>query len=533
MITEWTPIEVAEFIIDEGWDSAATPVRWNVSAGDSISVHISGMSNESQQVAMLALGAWTSVTGIEFTFVNSASAAQLDFSDTSGGPVGGWSSSGGYIISGFVHVDQSWINTYGSGIGDYGFQTYIHEIGHALGIAHPGHYESGGTTYETHAEFLNDSWQMTVMSYFSQTQNTYIDATRAFVVTPMIADIHAAQLLYGDSNTIRTGNTTYGENGNAGNYYDDIIDASGPVTFTIIDDGGIDTLRLINTAADQYIDMRGGGISDVYGLVGNMVIYTDTVIENLYLGRGNDTVTGNEADNYIRANTGYDTIYSLEGNDTIYAQDGHDAVYAGDGDDIIFGGSGADIADGGDGDDIIETAAGGDEIYGGAGNDYLNGNSRSDSIYGGTGNDTLWGEGGRDDIRGGHDDDTIYGGNGADILDGELGNNTIYGGSGRDVLYGGSGDDIIYGGAGGRDQYFGGSGADEFIYQVGDNNDQIYDFQNDIDLLDLSDFSVGNVWDYATEIDGDVVFNFGNRDILTVEFITIAELSDDVLIASP
>ena len=55
------------------------------------------------------------------------------------------------------------------------------------------------------------------MSYFDQQDNSYFAAqgfTRAFAVTPMIADIRAVGTLYGLSTITRTGDTTYGFNNN-------------------------------------------------------------------------------------------------------------------------------------------------------------------------------------------------------------------------------------------------------------------------------------------------------------------------------
>ena len=73
--------------------------------------------------------------------------------------------------------------------------------------------QCGDGTYQSDALFRNDSWATTVMSYFSQTENTYfadLGFDRNFVTTPMIADIVAMQDLYGLSTTTRPDNTVYG-----------------------------------------------------------------------------------------------------------------------------------------------------------------------------------------------------------------------------------------------------------------------------------------------------------------------------------
>ena len=60
--------------------------------------------------------------------------------------------------------------------------------------------------------------QATVMSYFDQSENTYINASHAYPVTPMIADIIAIQNLYGMPTDSNAGNTVYGYESNADGY---------------------------------------------------------------------------------------------------------------------------------------------------------------------------------------------------------------------------------------------------------------------------------------------------------------------------
>ena len=77
-----------------------------------------------------------------------------------------------------------------------------------------------------------------------------------------------------------------------------------PIAFTIYDQGGVDLLQLSGFTTDNRVDLNDESFSDVGGLIGNIGIARDTVIENAILGSGDDTVTGNEADNRIDGGNG-------------------------------------------------------------------------------------------------------------------------------------------------------------------------------------------------------------------------------------
>lgn len=298
--------QIALYLTNGYWtDTGRSQRSFNVGGDNAIDVNITALTADGQFLATNALLAWTNVTGITFNFVTSG--GEIVFDDNQSGASNSSTTSGNTILESRVNVSTSWLTNSGTTIDSYSFQTYIHEIGHALGLGHGGNYNSSAT-YGLDTHYANDSWQATVMSYFDQTENTSITATRAYIVTPMIADIIAIQNLYGTPTTIRTGNTTYGENSNAGGYLDTLLSAStNAIALTIHDNGGFDTLDFGTQTAAQLIDLRAESISNVGGLIGNLSIARGTIIENAIGGSGNDTIHGNSTHNLIYGNGGTDT----------------------------------------------------------------------------------------------------------------------------------------------------------------------------------------------------------------------------------
>ena len=125
-------------------------------------------------------------------------------------------------------------------------------------------------------------------------------------------------------------------------------------------------------------------------------------------------------------------------------------------------------------------------IYGTDSDDTISGFSRQDNIIRGySGNDTL---------SGGLRSDTLYGDDGADNIYGQKGNDTLVGGIGNDRLEGGSGDDT-------------------YVFNPGDGQDIVYDFN-------------GNDRIKCNHSLNSIIFEKVNSNLK----LSIAESSDTVLI---
>ncbi|WP_208354063.1 pre-peptidase C-terminal domain-containing protein [Pseudaestuariivita rosea] len=514
--------ELADFLTDGYWESTGRSGRsFDTDGSNVITVNITGLTAAGQQLARWAFETWEMVADLEFVETTS-SGAMITFDDEDPGrgvPASEASAfavsttnSSGDILSSEVVVTQAWVNFYGDTIDSYSFTTYVHEIGHALGLGHQGAY-NGNATYGADQTFANDSWQVSIMSYFDQDQNTTTNASRALQATTMIADILAIQNLYGASETTN-GNTTWGgRNSNIGTYLDTVFamiaGASGPsswytgddMAFTIYDNGGTDLVDLSFSTTNDYINLAPTTGLDTFwnvgGLIGNIAVAQGTVLENLEAGSGNDRILGNAANNVINGNNGNDTIFGQDGadtiggglgddsvegnagNDNIDGGAGNDALWGGLGNDSIVGGTGADTLGGADGSDTVFGGDQNDLIFGGAGDDTLNGEQGNDTLWAGIGNDSVIGFNGNDLMGGaagndtmvaGAGNDTVYGGAGADQIYGADGNDVLFSGDQNDLIFGGNGADII-GGGNGADTVFGGAGNDQIAES--DGNDQL------------------------------------------------------------
>ncbi len=101
-----------------------------------------------------------------------------------------------------------------------------------------------------------------------------------------------------------------------------------------------------------------------------------------------------------------------------------------------------------------------------SGDDVFRGSQYNDVLVGYAGDDKLSGRSGMDELRGL---------TGADYLDGGRDNDRLSGGGGRDLLRGNQGDDKLWGGA----------DRDVFVFDRSDGDDQIADFVDGQDKIEI------------------------------------------------
>lgn len=273
--------------------------------------------------------------------------------------------------------------------------------------------------------------------------------------------------------------------------------------------------------------LRGGDGADIlFGNDGNDEIFAgagDTGNDSFAGGDGNDVIGGGAGNDLI---IGDSDLAGLIGGSSaagaVAADDGSDLLFGGDGDDIIWTGN----SDGtGTADDVAWAGAGDDTINGAGGNDSLGGGDGDDSVLAGAGDDTVFGGAGNDTLDGQAGDDVIFAGAGNDSVLGGAGADEIFNGAGDDTVDGGADDDIIWGGAG-NDSLTGGLGADTFAFVAGNGNDEITDFLQGTDVVDLTGLTgVSSVNDFIlVTTAGNTTLFYGDGDsILFSNGITLTD----------
>ncbi|MDC6135584.1 M10 family metallopeptidase C-terminal domain-containing protein [Proteus mirabilis] len=282
-------------------------------------------------------------------------------------------------------------------LGSYKYFSFIHELGHALGLMHIDAY------LKNIKNAVITTYKYTVMgAEFADIKDA--DFAGLYPMTFMLVDILLLQYLYGPNMTTRLENNTYGFHSNTGRAAYSLKSIEDKLVSCIWDSGGIDTLDFSLYTVNQVINLNEGCFSDIGGLRSNISIAYNTIIENAIGGKGDDTLIGNPFDN---------NLIGGDGNDLFYGGDGNDLFYGGSGNDVIYGELGNDVLYGGDGDDMLIDYYGANMLNGGKGNDRICVASMDRGLPG------------RNIIQGGEGDDEIYLGTGTHRITGGQGNDTF------------------------------------------------------------------------------------------------------------
>lgn len=208
--------------------------------------------------------------------------------------------------SGDVYIAIGFDRDYEAGGADK--ETLLHEIGHAMGLKHPGDYDKTDTlAQQTSGNFLGrseDSTLFTIMSYQSHPQGLSRDDFGLY-------DLLALRKMYGvrpfhvSDDHYRLGNL------------------SGSWQATLLDDGGNDKLDLSALSSAVQINLNPGAFSSVgktpmgKPAIDNLSVAVDTMIEAVVGTTYSDKIIGNAISNRIEPLSGFDTIDGGPGIDTV------------------------------------------------------------------------------------------------------------------------------------------------------------------------------------------------------------------------
>ena len=200
-------------------------------------------------------------------------------------------------------------NSYSTNVtpGSSAWTTLVHELGHALGLKHPGNYNAAQTTNASAVgNFLGvneDTFYNTIMTYRNSAQG--INDTWF-----MPYDLLALRYLYG-TRAFETGNNTYA-----------YTDAVGQSVSTVVDDGGTNTLDFSALTTGANINLTPGSYSSVGKLksgaqaLANLTTSLTTVIQNVIGSNQADVIFGNNAGDTFTGGGGSDILVGGTGIDT-------------------------------------------------------------------------------------------------------------------------------------------------------------------------------------------------------------------------
>ena len=303
--------------------SFLTSLPASASASDKLG--FAAMSAIQQAAVKKALDYISTLIDVKFTLATTAGQGDINFGQNNQSGSAGYAYmpyQGGGNPSYLMLASNASTNADFS-VGGYGWETLIHEIGHTLGLKHPGNYNAGGGgTPGPYLPTATDTRRYTIMSYNNPTDSTNVTAKAVTGGTSyswtsinpqsfMLYDIEALQYLYGSNEA-----TAYQTVAFAADY-------KGMQTIWAPSGGKIDTSAM---SLSSIIDLRAGYFSSI-GIQGPSTLPASIAGYQTYTGMNNVAIAYGSSINDAVGGTGNDVFYVNANNDTIDGGTGTDVVY--------------------------------------------------------------------------------------------------------------------------------------------------------------------------------------------------------------